>query len=105
MKYRFIQRHTEEHSVASLCAVLAVSRSGYYAWLRRRPSRRQQANEHLRGLIRLVHERSRQSYGYRRVHAALRLEGEDCGKNRVARLMSKEGLFGRRHRRFRHTTQ
>lgn len=105
MKYRFIQRHAGEHRVTALCVVLGVSRAGYYAWLRRRPSRRQQANEFLRGLIRLVHERSRQSYGYRRVHAALRLEGERCGQNRVARLMKQEGLYGRRRRRFRHTTQ
>lgn len=104
MKFRFIQQHAQRFRVALMCDVLGVSRSGYYAWRGRKPSVRVQANTVLRGLIRLAHKRSRSIYGYRRIHALLRKE-QAVGRNRVARLMRQEGLYGRRRRRFRHTTK
>lgn len=104
MKFRFIQRYAEQFRVTVMCDVLGVSRSGYYAWRCRKPSRREEANRLLKGLIRLIHKRSRAIYGYRRVHAVLRKE-RVVGRNRVARLMRQEGLVGRRRRRYRVTTQ
>ena len=52
-----------------------------------------------------MHERSRQTYGYLRVHAELRAQGERVGKQRVARLMAQMGLQTKGRRRFRTTTQ
>jgi transposase InsO family protein len=88
-----------------MCAVLQVSVSGFYDWLKRRPSRRSQANASLSQRIRQVHERSRQTYGYLRVHAELCASGERVGKHRVARLMRQMGLQTKGRRRFRVTTQ
>ena len=105
MKYRFIQSHAERYRVKLMCSVLGVSRSGYYAWKKRQPSARERANRGLRALIRLLHWKSRGTYGYRRVHAALVAQGHTCGLNRVARLMRKEGLRARRRRRYKRTTQ
>lgn len=105
MKFRFIQRHAEQYKIKLMCSVLGVSRSGYYAWRRRQPSARKQANRLLRALIRLLHQQSRRTYGYRRIHAALVAQGTVCSKNRVARLMQEEGLQARRRRRYRRTTQ
>lgn len=104
MKFRFIQRHAEEHRISVMCDVLGVSRSGYYAWLRRKPSARERADRVWRRLIRLVHKHYRSVYGYRRLHAALR-EEYVISRNRVARLMRLEGLAGARRRRFKVTTQ
>lgn len=50
--------------------------------------------------IRDVHEKSRQTYGYPRVHAALKQQGIVCGKHRVARLMRENDLMGKKARRF-----
>lgn len=105
MKFRFIQRHAEQYRIKLMCSVLGVSRSGYYAWRRRQPSARERANRLLRALIRLLHQKSRRTYGYRRIHAALVAQGTICGKNRVARLMQKDGLRARRRRRYKRTTQ
>jgi transposase InsO family protein len=85
--------------------VLQVSASGFYDWLKRKPSRRAQANAALAERIRAVHGRSRQTYGYLRVHAELRAAGERVGKHRVARLMRQMDLKTKGRRRFRVTTR
>lgn len=88
-----------------MCAVLRVFASGFYDWLKRKPSRRSQANSVLSQRIRQVHAESRQTYGYLRVHAELRARGERVGKHRVARLMRHLELKTKGRRRFRSTTQ
>ena len=104
-RYRFIAEQAGSYSLRRLCAVLAVSASGYYAWRKRKPSQRAQANIGLAARIRAVHEMSRQTYGYLRVHAELRAQGERVGKHRVARLMAQMGLMTKRRRRFKVTTR
>ena len=75
-----------------MCRVLEVAVSGYYAWLRRAPSRRSQANTVLGERIVRIYQENRQVYGSPRIHAALRAEGTRCGRKRVARLMREHGL-------------
>ena len=77
-----------------LCRVLGVSKSGYYAWRGRPPSERRRQDTLLTEKIREIHSRSRQTYGYPRVHAELRSLGVRCGRRRVARLMRAAGLRG-----------
>lgn len=79
--------------------------SGFYAWLKRKPSRRAQANAALAERIRAVHAASRQTYGYLRVQAELRAQGERVGKHRRVRLMGQMGLVTKGRRRFKGTTQ
>lgn len=104
-RYQFIKAERTTWPVSRMCEVLAVSVSGFYAWLKRGPSRRAQANTRLAERIRAVHAQSRQTYGYLRVHAQLRAEGERVGKHRVARLMRQQGLQPRQRRCFRTTTR
>ena len=99
-----MREHREEFPLAVMCRVLAVSRSGYYAWLGREESRRTRANRGLVAKIRAVHTRSRKTYGAPRIWRELRKAGERCGKNRVARLMRAQGIAGVRRPRFRTTT-
>jgi len=77
-----------------------VTRAGYYTWLKREKSRRSLEDVALTTRIRQVHEESRESYGYPRVHAVLKQEGIICGRNRVARLMRENGLIGKKAKRF-----
>ena len=93
----------DEYSILSLCANLAVSPSGYYAWQQRRtrPSPRALANQALTQTIGHLHAQSRQTYGSPRLVAALRQQGHHHGRNRIARLMKASGLCGRQRRRFR----
>jgi putative transposase len=101
VKFGFVQEHRETFRVGMMCRVLKVSRSGYYAWRQREPSRREgEDRQHARS-IREVYRASRGSYGSPRVYQALQQAQTPCGKHRVARLMREQGLRGRAARRFR----
>ena len=75
-----------------LCHVLGVSRSGYYAWLKREPSQRAKENQVVLGAIREVYAASRKAYGSPRVHAELKKRGFGWGLHRVAKLMKWAGI-------------
>jgi len=92
--FRFIDAKRAYRPVSLLCRVLGVSRSGYYAWRERPPSKRSQEDAVLTERISEIHRRSRETYGYPRVHAELLAFGIRCGKRRVARLMRESGLRG-----------
>jgi putative transposase len=91
----------DQYPVSVLCASLGVSHSGYYAWRKRLPSRREQSNEALAQMLVQIHIKSRRSYGRPRLMVALREQGHRCSQARVARLMRQQGLRARSHRPFR----
>ncbi len=104
--YRLIDAEKASYPVSILCRVLKVSRSGYYDWKGRPLSKRDRENADLTEQIREIHQRSRETYGYPRVHAELRALGVRCNRKRVAKLMQKDGLRGcLRGRRSKHTTR
>jgi transposase InsO family protein len=92
--FRFIEAEKANHAVATMCRVLQVSRSGYYAWAGRPPSQRVVANAALIVEMRRVHTESDGTYGSRRVHAQLRRDGHKINLKRVERLMRVEGIQG-----------
>jgi len=104
MKFAFIEADKVNWPVLVLCTVLGVSRAGFYAWLGRAPSAKAKADAELGWVIAEVHERSRSTYGSPRVFHALKARGFRVGKKRVERLMRQNGIFARRKRRFRKTT-
>jgi transposase InsO family protein len=97
--FRFIHAEKAIHDVKTMCRMLGVSRSGFYAWRSRPPSARAVCDQELLGRIKLVHEGSRRTYGAPRIWAELRDEGVRCGRKRVARLMRNEGIRGLCRRR------
>lgn len=105
MKYEFVAAHRQEFPITTMCRVLAVSASGYYAWVERPPSRRQQENTMLTEQIRALYEHSRQTYGSPRIHADLQDLGFQISRKRVARLMRINGIRARQKRRYKVTTQ
>lgn len=101
MRYAFIREHEGKFHVAAMCRVLSLSRSGYYDWRTRGPSKRTLANARLLDRIREVYGQSRENYGARKLWRALVAAGESCGRHRVARLCSAHGIQAKRMRRFR----
>lgn len=99
--FRLVAQLEEEgFPVAVTCRVLQVSRSGFYEWKNRQPSRRELADRELMLTIRQIHVMSRGTYGAPRVHAELTLDmGLTCGRKRIARLMREDELQGVCHRR------
>jgi putative transposase len=104
MKYLFMEEYRGVFRMKRMCIVLKVSRSGYYAWRKRRPSRREEANVGLLEHIRKIHRVSRNTYGSPRITDVLNEQGIVCGKNRVARIMRDSGICVKIKRRFRKTT-
>jgi putative transposase len=104
MRFCFIEDHREAFPVRTMCSVLEVSHSGYYAWRDRPESGRDVANRDLAADIRRIHAENRAVYGSPRVHAALRAEGRRIGVNRVARVMRHNRIQGRHKRRAPRTT-
>ena len=87
----------------TLCRVMQVNPSGYYAWRTQSSSVRARDDQRLLGLIKQCWLESGAVYGYRKIAHDLRDLGERCGKHRVYRLMKAEGLsaqrgYGRRPR-------
>jgi putative transposase len=92
------------HAIATMCRVLGVSASGYYARLKRPPSARARADAELSARIAAIHQSSRATYGAPRIHAELAAEGLHVGCKRVARLMTSAGLHGVSRRKWVITT-
>jgi putative transposase len=103
--FKLIDAEKANYPISLLCKVFRVSRSGYYDWKERSPSKRSRENAELTERIGEIHERSRRTYGYPRVHAELRALGVRCSRKRVARLMRKADLRGCLRGRKRRTTR
>jgi transposase InsO family protein len=105
VRFLFIRAEKACYPLTVLCRVLEVSRSGYYAFEKRSPSMRENADRELTEQIREIHRKSRRTYGSPRVHREFR-DGrrQRVGCKRVARLMRMAGIVGRRRRKFCRTT-
>lgn len=104
MKFEFVAAKEVAFPIATMCRVLEVSPSGYYAWKGRPAPKRVSEDARLAADVSVAHKGSRGIYGSPRVHRELRAKGLRVGKKRVERLMRETGLRGRCKRRFVRTT-
>lgn len=88
-----------EFPVRTLCRVLDVSASGYYAWCERKPSTRRLENVVLSERIRIAHVESDGTYGRPRIAAELREQGAPASEKRIGKLMREMGIHGISRRR------
>jgi putative transposase len=103
--FGFVLARKAEHSIALMCRVLEVSRSGYHAWASRPPSPRAIEDARLTARIRELHAKRRKVYGSPRIWADLVLDdGERIGRKRVERLMRQAGLSGLISKKYKATT-
>ncbi|EKJ6216879.1 MULTISPECIES: IS3 family transposase [Escherichia] len=92
LRYAFIRDNARCWPVRLLCRVLDVHPSGFYAWLQQPHSQRHRADLRLTGQIKQFWLESGCVYGYRKIHLDLRDSGQQCGVNRVWRLMKRVGI-------------
>lgn len=104
MRFEFIHVEKALYPLTVLCSVLCVSRSGYYSWLKRAPSARQQRQEARAVKVKAVHDKSGGRYGSPRVCRQLRKMGEVISLKTVAKLMQDNDLAARGKRKFKATT-
>ena len=104
MIYAFIFQHRNEFLVVKMCQVLGVSKSGYYAWLKRPKSNQKEKKEQLTQQIRNEYLKSRKIYGSPKITQELRKQGIGVSQKTVARIMSEEGLRSITVRKYKATT-
>jgi putative transposase len=99
--FGFVATHRGTWPVDVLCEALGVSRSGFYAWRTRAPSRRARMDARLLVAVRASFVMSDRTYGARRVLGDVRDAGHCCGRQRVERLLRSAALRARPRRRVR----
>ena len=104
MRFAFIEAEKAIFPVVVSCAVLGVSRAGFYAWRTRPPAARTIADQRLAIEVAAIFAEKRRRYGSPRMQRELEARGQRVGRMRVARVMRTHGLRARQPRRFRTTT-
>lgn len=104
MKYAFIRDHRDEFDIQTMCEVLGASKSGYYDWLVRDNSGKEQRLLELQIAIEKAYQGSRGTYGSPRVLQVLKGLGFEVSEETVARLMREMGLKAKAKRRFKVNT-
>jgi len=92
------------YSIPFMCRMLDLSRSGYYAWLNRTPSKRAQEEGRLEAEIRAAHKRTRQTYGPERLQQDLKEHGVKVGVFRIRRIRKKLDIRCKQKKKFKATT-
>ena len=101
MKYAFIKAHRAVFLIRTMCRILQVHPSGFYAWLKAPFCKRALEDKRQTELIRDAWEESGKVYGYRKIHDDLCDQGERVSPNRIARLANLAGIraqIGYKHR-------
>ena len=93
-----------KYGVAVMCMILHVSKSGYYKWLNRKPSRRVLEEGRLEVEIKAAHKRTRETCGPERLQHELKDRGVSVGICRIRRIRKKLGIRCKQKRKFKATT-
>jgi len=99
-----MKNHSSYFCIDQMATVLGVSKSGYYDFINRFPSKRAIHNEELIVKIRTIFAQSYGTYGSPRVHAELIEQGYNCSRPKVARLMQSYKIQAKMYKRFKKTT-
>lgn len=104
MKYAMIKEQSQQFPVTVMCRLLTVSVSGYYHWLTRVPSLREEENIKLAIKIKAIFDDEKSRPGAPRITKRLNAEGDPAGRHRVAKIMQQNGWRARAAKKFKATT-
>lgn len=105
MKYVFIHEHRLDFRVKKMTEIMEVSRGGYYEWVKSGcKSRKQIENEFYLELIKIEFDKSRQTYGPRRLAKELNKNGHRIGRRRVEEIMRENNIVPKTVKKFKATT-
>lgn len=104
MKYAFIEHHQATFTVTRMCDMMEVSCSAFYDWLKRSESAHSLEDRRLSEKVKKSHQKSRETYGARRIVKDLVEDDEVISRERVGRLMKQQNLESKSKRKFKATT-
>lgn len=87
-----------------MCKVLRVSRSSYYYWLTKKPSKRLIRRLEIGIAVKQIYDWSKGRYGSPRIAKELQMKGKEVSQGFVAKIMKSKNLKSVRVRRFKQTT-
>jgi len=99
-----MKQHKELFAITKMAKVLGVSRSGYYAWEKRGPSRHALTDQQLAELIKKIFGEHYRRYGSPRIWHELKSRGWRISRKRVERLMREQKLYARKPKKYVKTT-
>jgi putative transposase len=100
-----MKNHRVDYSLAGMCRCFNVSRSGYYAWLQRKPSQRLQRRQELDRQVRSLFHQHKQRYGAERLQRKMLKEnGKPYDLKTIAASLRRQGLKAKAARKFKATT-
>jgi len=99
-----MQQHKEQYKIAKMAKVFRISRSGYYDWILRNPSKHDQDDIALSEIIEKIFKKHRSRYGSPRIFEELKSLGWRVGRKRVERLMREQKLWSRPRQKWTTTT-
>jgi putative transposase len=92
VKYVFIAQHKKTWPVDLMCRLLGVTRSGYYGHQRRGRDRFDPHHQELLEAVRDIAKATEDSYGSRRMKAALNALSYPVSRNKARKLMKEAGV-------------
>ena len=106
MKYAFIQNHSQQFNLKTLCRLLEVSRSSYYGWLQQqlRIQQRQQRQAAFDQEVARLFAKNKGCDGVRRLQRQLLAQGFTGNRKTVAASLHRQGLIAKAARKFKATT-
>jgi len=104
MIYTFMYEHRRDFRVKKMAEVLKVCRSGYYEWVKNRKSKKEMEDEKFLVLIKAEFDKSRQTYGARRISKGLQKQGVKIGRLRTERIMAENNIIPKTVMKFKATT-
>ncbi|MGI6449178.1 MAG: IS3 family transposase [Desulfitobacteriia bacterium] len=101
-KYEFIKAYASGHSVEKMCELLKVSRSGFYDWIKREPSKREKKQQKILKIIEKTHKKY-PTWGVDPIWAEVK-EKISCSRGTVYKLMKENGIKSKRKAKWKATT-
>lgn len=100
-----MNKHRVDYSLQAMCQCFSVSRSGYYAWLQRKPSQRHQRRQALDEQVKTLFHKHKQRYGAERLQRKIPKEnGQPYDLKTIAASLKRQGLVAKAARKFKATT-
>ncbi len=99
-----MKHHQQEYPLLVMARLFEVGVSGYYDWLHRQPSKRQQQEAKVLALVTAAHEKTHESYGAVRLHQHLLKQDANLSLHSVRRVRERHGIRCKRHKHFKVTT-
>jgi transposase InsO family protein len=102
VKYAWIQEQSTDYCVTLLCAVLSVTYSAYYEWVKAMQTPKAKQDAELKSVMTAAFTKNLAVYGTRRLKKVLEKQGYTASRRRIVRIMQEAQLRCKtllRHRR------